>query len=77
MAWHTIQDTLKLTGKSRSQLYRDMAKDFVSYRKGKDDRRELMRTVVFNYIECDYSRWRRHSACCGLSPEQFEKQNLA
>ncbi|HCA3483841.1 TPA: IS3 family transposase, partial [Salmonella enterica subsp. enterica serovar Java] len=24
---------------------------------------------VFNYIECDYNRWRRHSACGGLSPE--------
>lgn len=41
MAWHTIQDTLKLTGKSRSQLYRDMAKGLVSYRTGKDDRREF------------------------------------
>jgi transposase InsO family protein len=39
--------------------------------------RESMRTTVFNYIECDYNRWRRHSACGGLSPEQFENQNLA
>ncbi|MGK0563154.1 IS3 family transposase, partial [Enterococcus faecalis] len=22
------------------------------------------------------NRWRRHSACGGLSPEQFENQNL-
>lgn len=43
--------------------------DFVS--------REIMRPAVFNYIECDYNRWRRHSACDGLSPEQFENQNLA
>ncbi|HBU7383823.1 TPA: IS3 family transposase, partial [Klebsiella pneumoniae] len=43
--------------------------DFVS--------REIMRTAVFNYIECDYNRWRRHGACGGLSPEQFENQNLA
>ncbi|EAA7290823.1 TPA: IS3 family transposase [Salmonella enterica subsp. enterica serovar Mgulani] len=43
--------------------------DFVS--------REIMRTAVFNYIKCDYNRWRRHSACGGLSPEQFENQNLA
>lgn len=42
--------------------------DFVS--------REIMRAAVFNYIECDYNRWRRHSACGGLSPEQFENQNL-
>ncbi|HBN2077157.1 TPA: IS3 family transposase, partial [Escherichia coli] len=27
--------------------------------------------------ECDYNRWRRHSACAGLSPEQFENHNLA
>ncbi len=39
--------------------------------------REIMRTTVFNYMECDYNRWRRHSACGGLSPEQFENQNLA
>lgn len=36
-----------------------------------------MRTAVFNYIERDYNRWRRHSACGGLIPEQFENQNLA
>ncbi|MFX4310922.1 entry exclusion protein 1 [Enterobacter sp. 63] len=41
MAWHTVQDTLKLTGRSRSQLYRDMAKGLVSYRVGKDERREF------------------------------------
>ncbi|WP_332128243.1 IS3 family transposase, partial [Escherichia coli] len=28
--------------------------------------------TLFNYIECDYNRWRRHSWCGGLSPEQFE-----
>ena len=45
------------------------AEDFVS--------REIMRAAVFNYIECDYNRWRRHSACGALNPEQFENQNLA
>ncbi|HFK3120215.1 TPA: IS3 family transposase [Escherichia coli] len=39
--------------------------------------REIMRATVFNYIECDYSRWRRHSWCGGLTLEQFENQNLA
>lgn len=38
---------------------------------------EIVRTTVFDYIECDYNRWRRYSACGGLSPEQFENQNLA
>lgn len=41
MAWHTLQDVLKLTGKSRSQLYRDMRSGRVSYRTGKNDRREF------------------------------------
>lgn len=39
--------------------------------------REIIRTRVFNYIECDYNRWLRHSTCGGLSPEQFERANLA
>ncbi|KAB7692643.1 IS3 family transposase, partial [Plesiomonas shigelloides] len=34
-------------------------------------------TTVFNYIECDYNRWRRHRACGGLSSEQFENEYLA
>ena len=38
---------------------------------------EIMRMTVFNYIECDYNRWRRHSACGGLCPKQFETQSLA
>lgn len=41
MAWHTLQDTLTLTGRSRSQLYRDMAKGLVSYRTGRDERSEF------------------------------------
>lgn len=39
--------------------------------------REIMRTTVFNYVECDYNHWPRHSDCGDLSPEQFENQNLA
>lgn len=41
------------------------------------DSREIMWTAVFNYIDCDCNQWRRHSACGGLSMEQFENQNLA
>lgn len=33
--------------------------------------REKMRTTTFNYIECGYNRWRSHSACGGVSPEQL------
>jgi putative transposase len=39
--------------------------------------KEIMRTAVFDYTECDYNWWRRHIASGGLSPEQFENQNLA
>lgn len=41
MAWHTLRDALKMTGRSRSQLYRDMRADLVSYRTGRDGRREF------------------------------------
>ena len=37
---------------------------------------EIMRATVFNYIECDYNRWRAATVGGGLcSPEQFENQN--
>ena len=41
MAWHTLQDALKMTGKSRSQFYRDMRAGLVSYRTSQDGRREF------------------------------------
>ena len=39
--------------------------------------RENTRQAVFEYIEVDYNRNRRHSALGYLSPENFEKQNVA
>ncbi|MCV4601128.1 entry exclusion protein 1, partial [Escherichia coli] len=39
MAWHTRRDALKMTGRSRSQCYRDMRVGLVSYRTGSDGRR--------------------------------------
>ncbi|SQK57077.1 entry exclusion protein 1 [Escherichia coli] len=41
MAWHTLRDALKMTGRSRSQFYRDMRSGLVSYRTGRDGRREF------------------------------------
>lgn len=35
--------------------------------------RDMMRQQVFEYIEVDYNRKRRHSALGYLSPEEFEK----
>ncbi len=35
--------------------------------------REVMRSAVFNYMKCDYNRWRHHRACGGLSLEQLSR----
>ncbi|MBT3006467.1 IS3 family transposase [Vibrio anguillarum] len=39
--------------------------------------REQMRHTIFEYIEVDYNRTRRHSALGYLSPVNFEQQNVA
>ncbi|WP_159338646.1 IS3 family transposase [Erwinia rhapontici] len=39
--------------------------------------RQKMKDAVFSYIEIDYNRYRRHSANGWLSPEQYERKNLA
>ena len=39
--------------------------------------REIMRQTVFEYIEVDYNRTRRHSANGYISPEAFEVKNVA
>lgn len=39
--WHTLQEAIKLTGRSRRSLYRDMDAGRVSYRVRDDGRREL------------------------------------
>ena len=47
MAWHTLRDALKMTGRSRSQFYRDMRAGLVSYRTGRDGRREFETSELF------------------------------
>ncbi|GAH16140.1 unnamed protein product [marine sediment metagenome] len=39
--------------------------------------REEMRQTVFEYIEVDYNRARRHSANGYISPEAFEAKEVA
>ena len=39
--------------------------------------REAMRRQVFEYIELDYNRQRRHSAIGMISPEAFETRMIA
>ena len=39
--------------------------------------REIMRQTVFEYIEVDYNRTRRHSANGFISPEAFEARKVA
>jgi putative transposase len=41
------------------------------------DTREIMRRAVFEYIEVDYNRTRRHSANGHISPLDFEMENVA
>lgn len=41
MAWHTIQEAQKLTGKSRRTLYRDMSKGRLSWEPEGDNARRL------------------------------------
>lgn len=41
MAWHSVSQAQKLTGKSRRTLYRDMASGRVSYRMGAKGNREF------------------------------------
>lgn len=36
-----------------------------------------LRHHLFQYIEVDYNRTRRHSTICYLSPEVFEARNAA
>ena len=40
-------------------------------------RRSLLRRAVFEYIEVDYNRMRRHSTVGMISPDQFEAQLVA
>lgn len=41
MAWHTLQNALKMTGRSRSQFYRDMRAGLISYKTSQSGRREF------------------------------------
>jgi len=38
---------------------------------------KIIRQAVFEYIEVDYNKTRRHSANDYLSPEAFELKNIA
>jgi len=46
MAWHSLSQAQKLTGKSRRTLYRDMAAGRVSWRQGTNGHRELETTEL-------------------------------
>ena len=39
--------------------------------------REMIRQTVFEYIEVDYNRTRRHSANGNISPDAFEARKVA
>ena len=61
MAWHTLQDALKMTGRSRSQFYRDMRAGLVSYRTSQDGRREFETSELIRaYGELKQDRQKIH-----------------
>ena len=41
------------------------------------DKRSHMKQAVFEYIEVDYNRYRRHSAVDMISPDAFEARKVA
>lgn len=66
--WHTLQEAINLTGRSRRSLYRDMDVGRVSYRVRNDGRREIETSEL---IRCYGSLRDWHSLA------QAETQNLA
>lgn len=74
MAWHTLQDALKMTGRSRSQFYRDMRAGLVSYRISQDGRREFETSELIRaYGELKRNETpERHTA--GLAEKPHDQQ---
>ncbi|EIE3038548.1 entry exclusion protein 1 [Escherichia coli] len=78
MAWHTLRDALKMTGRSRSQLYRDMRSGLVSYRTGRDGRREFETSELIRaYGELKQNETpERHSARQSENPHDQQTERI-
>ena len=78
MAWHTLQDALKMTGRSRSQFYRDMRAGLVSYRTGQDGRREFETSELiraYGELKQDETA-ERHSAGQAENPHDQQTERI-
>ncbi|EEY3989691.1 entry exclusion protein 1 [Escherichia coli] len=78
MAWHTLQDALKMTGRSRSQFYRDMRAGLVSYRTSQDGRREFETSELIRaYGELKQDETpERHSAVQAENPHDQQTERI-
>ncbi|HAN9895814.1 TPA: entry exclusion protein 1, partial [Escherichia coli] len=78
MAWHTLQNALKMTGRSRSQFYRDMRAGLVSYRTGQDGRREFETSELIRaYGELKQDETpERHSAGQAENPHDQQTERI-
>ncbi|WP_204985389.1 entry exclusion protein 1, partial [Escherichia coli] len=78
MAWHTLRDALKMTGRSRSQFYRDMRAGLVSYRTGRDGRREFETSELIRaYGELKQDETpERHSAGQAENPHDQQTERI-
>ena len=78
MAWHTLRDALKMTGRSRSQFYRDMRSGLVSYRTGRDGRREFETCELIRaYGELKQNETpERHSAGQAENPHDQQTERI-
>ena len=77
MAWHTLRDALKMTGRSRSQFYRDMRSGLVSYRTSQDGRREFETSELIRaYGELKQNETQeRHHCGTGRKIHMISRQN--
>ncbi len=78
MAWHTLRDALKMTGRSRSQFYRDMRAGLVSYRTSQDGRREFETSELIRaYGELKQDETpERHSAGQAENPHDQQTERI-
>ncbi|HAX6986448.1 TPA: entry exclusion protein 1 [Escherichia coli] len=77
MAWHTLQDALKMTGRSRSQFYRDMRSGLVSYRTSQDGRREFETSELIRAYELKQNETQeRHTVGQAENPHDQQTERI-
>jgi len=75
MAWHTLRDALKMTGRSRSQFYRDMRSGLVSYRTSQDGRREFETSELIRELKQNETQ-ERHTVGQAENPHDQQTERI-